>query len=204
MAWTRLREMAHAYSALFCILYCFYKTVVYDYVKNYVKTLASAIFKPCSLYSNNTCTANMLDMDYETTQDLICAVQILNKELHGTRCIGITGNEKSIAVAVSFSYKTAKAHLGQEVTPEQIQKICSGDVWHYIIERGPVCLEWFGDSLPTNVACEHVLTAKDILEKVVKSSLLTLADAERFVRCIDSIRELYDNRGGDCLDSQSW
>jgi hypothetical protein len=24
------------------------------------------------------------------------------------------------------------------------------------------------------------------------------------VRCIDSIRELYDNRGGDCLDSQSW
>ena len=124
--------------------------------------------------------------------DIRLAVQILNKQLAFDHCIFIHGNEGTIWRAIEHAYTTSMTRLEQQVTPEQIERICHSDVWYCLIEAGPLDWEWEGESARNQLACGYILAVKTFLEQLQRNEMVSLVDHVNFLGCLESIRALYD------------
>ena len=124
--------------------------------------------------------------------DIRLAVQILNKQLAFDDGIFIHGNEGTISRAIEHAYTMSLTRLEQQVTPEQIWRICHEDVWYCLMRSGPVDWEWGGVTARNQLACGYIIAVKTFLERLQKDDTVSLVDHVNFLGCLESIRALYD------------
>jgi len=139
-----------------------------------------------------------------TTQALRSSVRILDKEMQHVCCIMIPGNGRSITQAVKSCYEMAKETLGQPVAQEHLYDIGNEAVWFYIVEKGPVHKEWFGESDSTKQACEQILTIKAFMQNRLDNHALSSQDARKFTHCVDTILEAYNKHLNEASDHDSF
>ena len=113
-------------------------------------------------------------------------------------------------------YDMAMDKLAQpSLTDKQCKNITNYHVWEYIIEKGPVGLEWFEDQTRVDEACEvrineareacaRLRTLRDFMQDRMNNHALSNPDAHNLVQCVDAILQAYDEHINESSDDESF